>query len=378
MAKIKVGELKPGMRFSEPAYIEDDSLFIQAELPIKQKEIDRLRKWGITEISTEGHLIDDDILVKGDSDVFNEIIESHVDKEVLNIYTSAVSSLAGVFKRIQEGNERIDKNEIDRIINKLLPAIREKKEDMLSFIILSGHGKSKLAVSSVNCMILSVIIGLEIKLTHPKLFSLGVASLLHDIGMTRIPANIKDKIGNLEENELKMMKTHTLYSYKIITERLKYPKEIGKIAMQHHERWDGKGYPSKLAGKDIHIYARIMSVADAFEAMISTRPYRNSMIGYQAMRQLLNDNSRRFDSNVLKVFIKTMGIYPIGSIVLLNDSSIGRVTIVHKDAPLRPNIKIIVDGEGNKTGQDGSFINLLKEKDLYITKAINPDEIKSS
>ena len=121
-----------------------------------------------------------------------------------------------------------------------------------------------------------------------------------------------------------------------------------------------------------------MSVGDAFEAMISTRPYRNSMIGYQAMRQLLNDNSRRFDSNVLKVFIKTMGIYPIGSIVLLNDSSIGRVTIGHQDAPLRPNIKIIIDSEGNKTGADATFINLLKEKDLYITKAINPDEIKSS
>ena len=253
MTKIKVSELKPGMRFSEPAYIEDDSLFIQSELPIKQKEIDRLKKWGIPEISTEGYLIDDDILVKGDSDVFNEIIQSHVDKEVLNIYTSAVSSLDNIIKQIQEGDDRIDKNEIDRIINKLLPAIREKKEDMLGFIILSGQGKSRLAVSSVNCMILSVIIGMEIKLTNPKIFSLGVASLLHDIGMTRIPVEIKEKTGNLEENELKMMKTHPLYSYKIITDRLKYPDEIGKIAMQHHERWDGKGYPSKLAGTDIHI-----------------------------------------------------------------------------------------------------------------------------
>ena len=374
---IKIEDLKEGMRFSEPVYLEEDSLFVPAEVAIKTKDIDRLKKWGIDEVITEGHKINDDFLQQGDSGVLHGILSAGADTEVLKIYTFAVSRLETLFNAIRVGEEKIDKEEIDTIIGKVLPAIREKKEEMLSFIILSGQNESSLPVSSVNCMILSVIIGLEIKLPAPKLFNLSVAALLHDIGMMKIPDVIIKKKGNLEEQERKLLNTHPLYSYKIITENLKYPKEIGSVASQHHERWDGLGYPGQISGKEIHLYSRIITVADAFEAMVSKRPYRNSMIGYQAMRQLLNDNSRRFDSNVLKVFIKTMGIYPVGSIVLLNDSSIGRVTGVHPDAPLRPRLRIVIDKEGNKVSGKGVEIDLLQIKDLFIAKAINPEDLES-
>lgn len=377
MIKLKIEELKPGMRFSEAVYIEDDSLFVPAEVAIKAKDIDRLRKWGIDEVNTKGHKINDEFLRKGDSSVFHGILSASADTGVLQIYTYAVSLLETIFEAIKNGEGRIGKDQIDSIVNKVLPLIVEKKEEMLGFIILSGQNEASLSVSSVNCMILSVIIGLEIKLPTLKLISLSVAALLHDIGMMQIPDGIKKKKGDLEEQERKLLNTHPLYSYKIITENLKYSNEIGKIASQHHERWDGQGYPRSVAGKDIHLYSRIITVADAFEAMISKRPYRNSMIGYHAMRQLLNDNSRRFDSNVLKVFIKTMGIYPIGSIVLLNDASIGRVTGVHRDAPLRPKLRIIIDKDGGKVSGKGPEIDLLQVKHLFIAKAINPEELEA-
>jgi len=378
MRSISINEIKAGIRFSDDVYIDGDTIFVPKELPVKQKDIDRLKKWGIDTVQTQGHLIDDDVLKKGDSDILNEILEAHADTKVLNLYTSSVSKLEKIFNKIQDDETDIDKKDIDDILGKLLPAIKENKEDMINFIILSGQGKSRLAVSSVNCAVLSVIIGMEIKFPQQKLYNLAAAALLHDIGMMKIPPDIQQKTGGLEEKELKLMKTHPLYSYKIIKEVLKYGDEIGKIALQHHERWDGKGYPRKLKEKDIPLLSRIIAVADAFEAMISTRPYRNSMIGYKAMRQLLNDNSRRFDSNVLKVFIKTMGIYPIGSIVLLNDASIGRVIGVHPDAPLRPKIKIIVDAEGNKHPKSGEKIDLLEKKSLFIAKAINPEDIEKT
>ena len=116
-------------------------------------------------------------------------------------------------------------------------------------------------------------------------------------------------------------------------------------------------------------------MADAFEAMISERPYRNSMIAYNAMRQILNDNSRRFDSDILKVFIKSMGIYPIGSIVLLNNSGIGKVVETHTDAPLRPEIMLLVGADGKKVNKE-IRIDLLKEKDLFIAKAIHHKEFQ--
>ena len=117
-------------------------------------------------------------------------------------------------------------------------------------------------------------------------------------------------------------------------------------------------------------------MADAFEAMVSEKPYRNSMIGYAAMKALLSDNSRRFDPDILKAFIKSMGIYPLGSTVLLNNAAIARVVETHADAPLRPKI---TDHRGRVRqalqGRAGDLVDLLSEKALFIARALDPREL---
>jgi hypothetical protein len=110
--------------------------------------------------------------------------------------------------------------------------------------------------------------------------------------------------------------------------------------------------------------------------MVSRKPYRNSMVGYQAMKNLLSDNSRRFDPDVLKAFIQTMGIYPIGSIILHNNGALARVIEVQSDAPLRPRIRVLADEFGKVYKQDeGDVIDLLMEKSLFIAKALDPREL---
>jgi hypothetical protein len=100
------------------------------------------------------------------------------------------------------------------------------------------------------------------------------------------------------------------------------------------------------------------------------------MMGYQAMKNLLSDNSRRFDPDVLKAFIQTMGIYPIGSIILLNNGAVARVIEVQGDAPLRPKIRILIDEFGKAFRQnDGELIDLLLEKSLFIARALDPKEL---
>jgi hypothetical protein len=100
------------------------------------------------------------------------------------------------------------------------------------------------------------------------------------------------------------------------------------------------------------------------------------MVGYQAMKNLLSDNSRRFDPSVLKIFIQTMGIYPIGSIVLLNNAALARVIEVRADAPLRPKIHLLIDGSGTIfKPNEGDIIDLLAEKSLFIVKAVDPREL---
>jgi hypothetical protein len=116
-------------------------------------------------------------------------------------------------------------------------------------------------------------------------------------------------------------------------------------------------------------------VADAFEAMVSQKSYRNPLAGYQAMKNLLSDNRRRFDPDVLKAFIRTMGVYPIGSVILLNNGAWARVLEIRKDAPLRPTLRVLVAESGAVCRQgEGARINLLGEKGLFIVRAIEPAE----
>ncbi|MDR0473344.1 MAG: HD-GYP domain-containing protein, partial [Treponema sp.] len=270
----------------------------------------------------------------------------------------------------------VESRNVDNLTGRLLQAVREERDHIIGFILggeVNGHMMAK---NSVNTAILSFLIAMELKFTHHKVMQIVTGALLHDVGMLRLPKEITDKSGGLSNAEVQRMQAHPLYTYKIITKELLYPEDVGLIALQHHERWDGEGYPRRIVGAEIDIGARIVSVADAFEAMVSEKPYRNSMMGYQAMKNLLSDNLRRFDPDIIKAFIKTLGIYPIGSIILLNNGVIARVTEVQGDAPLRPKIRILIDEFGKMFKQDeGELIDLLTEKSLFIARALDPKEI---
>jgi HD-GYP domain-containing protein (c-di-GMP phosphodiesterase class II) len=270
----------------------------------------------------------------------------------------------------------VEARSIDNITSRLLQSIREQRDSIIGYILwgeVSGH---EMAKSSVNTAILSALIATELKLPNHKVMQIVTGALLHDVGMLRLPKEIVDKKGGLSASELQRIQAHPLYTYKIVNKELLYPEDVGVVVLQHHERWDGEGYPRRISGTGIDMGARVVSVADAFEAMVSQKPYRNSMMGYQAMKNLLSDNSRRFDPDVLKAFIQTMGIYPIGSIILLNNGSLARVVEVQGTAPLRPKIRILIDEFGKVFKQDeGDIIDLLTEKSLFIARAVDPKEV---
>jgi HD-GYP domain-containing protein (c-di-GMP phosphodiesterase class II) len=151
---------------------------------------------------------------------------------------------------------------------------------------------------------------------------------------------------------------------------LLYPDSVCQIALQHHEHWDGTGYPQRLSGDSINRSALIVSVADAFIAMLNKKSYRDSMTGYQAMKTIVAETASCFSPNVLQAFVKTIGIYPIGSGVLLNDGSIARIISVNDSAPLRPVLQVIAGKNGAIVEKSGA-IDLLTNKTLFITRDVD-------
>lgn len=364
---IKVEDLQVGMEFDASVYVEDDVLLVPAGVAIREKDLKRLSQWGVEEVLTEGKPIDPTPSdIKADFEFFG----LSADSDSVHFYKNAVSFLSDIFDRISK-SESFNTTSIDTLADLIIKYVREQRNETISLIICSSAGNGY-AKSSVNCAILSAVIGVFTGMDEKSLQNLVIGAILHDCGMLRIPLEIKNKNGKLTDSELKTLRLHPLYSYQIMAKELYYPEEISQIALQHHERWNGTGYPQGVKEGEIVKEARIVTVADAFEAMVCERPYRNSMTGYFAMKNILSDNSRRFDPAVVKSFISSMGIYPIGSIVLLSNSSIGRVISVHSNTPLRPELMLLIDADGTEY-KDGSglIVDLLQEKNLFILKALD-------
>ena len=379
--RIALDQITAGSRYTEDVLIDDKNLLVPARIAVRQKDIDALKKWGVAFVLTEGELIEPETEQKAKAGPASaesaELLPQGFagPRELYLRYAELVDKLGQIFERIRRG-EAIEAKNVDQLAQSLISLVRDERDAAISSILGSEAKGSDMARSGVNIAILSVVMGTTLRLPPYKLAYLAIGALLHDAGMLRIPDSIVKKQGSLSEDEAQKIKTHPLLSYRIITKELFYPDDVGLVGLQHHERWDGEGYPRKTSGAEIDALARIVSVADAFEAMVSEKPYRNSMIGYAAMKALLSDNSRRFDPNILKAFIKSMGIYPLGSTVLLNNAAIARVVETHPDAPLQPKIRILVDEFGNRyEGDHGELVDLLSEKSIFIARALDPREL---
>ncbi len=376
--KFPIEQLSVGTRFTADVFIDGSNLLVPADIPVRQKDLETLKKWGIAYVYSEGDIVEtapEPEEAPRAAEVKSAIAPTFGgDRELYKSYVTMSDKFAAILQKIA-AKESVEPRNVDDIAQEILKVVRDKSAIVTAAVLGDVQGANDRARGGINTAILSTVMGIALKLPPYKLSHLATGALLHDVGMLRIPESIVKKQGDLTGDEIQKMRAHPLLSYRVITKELLYPEDIGVIGLQHHERWDGEGYPRKTAGAEIDQLSRIVSVADAFEAMVSEKPYRNSIIGYHAMKNLLSDNGRRFDPEIIKTFIKAMGIYPIGSLVLLNNAVIARVTQTHAESPLRPKLRVIVDEFGKHyEGQDGDVIDLATEKTLFIAKAIDPKE----
>jgi HD-GYP domain-containing protein (c-di-GMP phosphodiesterase class II) len=402
VSEIYTTELKPGEVFSSPVFTFGKNLLVPAHIPLRQKDIDLLiaLEIDVVRVGEEPAEIEEPETIvfpleTNITEIEEKVIEAEEVEPVpvkLNLsindvrkntgsyraYKNLIIKLNSVFIGIKSGLD-IEMRMVDNIAIQLLQDLRDYNNSFIDFILGGEVSGNELAKSSVNTAILSALTAHGLNLADHKTHNVVAGALLHDIGMLRLSRGITEKKGGLSEAELEQIKSHPLHTSKIVTKELFGPNEVNLIALQHHERWDGKGYPDNLAGAAIDIGARIVSVADAFEAMVSKKSYRDSIIGYQAVKNLLADNASRFDPEVISVFAKIMGIYPIGSIVRLNNNSVARVTSINTGTPLRPVIQMLIDKDGKVIDQKNTVIvDLLEDKTVFIKSAIDPAEFDDS
>jgi HD-GYP domain-containing protein (c-di-GMP phosphodiesterase class II) len=381
--KIPVEDLKPGMRFDKPVFIDSNNMLVGANVTIKESDIKRLMKWGISEIETMGNLASSendmrfaqkiDASISADA---KKIVDQYSllllkRKELMDVHREACRVVGDVYNAIKN-DEMFTTDSIEGAAKNIIK-LMEEDNNIVLFLYGLEEGKNYLVAHSVNVTFYALLIGTALKYTQEKLRELALGTLLLDAGMVKMPAYIAYKQSNLSDHEFNLIKTHPLHGYRLIKQLGKIREKSALVGLQHHEYFDGKGYPRSLKGNQIDEYARIAAIADSYEAQISSRSYREKQSFYHAMKNLLSSGVNRFDPVILRVFLSKMSVYPIGSLVELNDSSVGLVIGSVPRKSLRPIIKLIFDSEKNRLS-DLIIINLLEETALFVNRVLDEKE----
>lgn len=196
---------------------------------------------------------------------------------------------------------------------------------------------------AINVCILMLALGKKLALTTEQLTQLGAAGLLQDIGVLTLPREILYKRGQLSSEEMKLVQSHVNKSLELLHNQPKIPLMTLETIAQHHERYDGSGYPKGLKAHQISLFGSIAGIADCFDAMVSERPYSPAISSFQALMLLYELRNQAFNSAVVERFIQTIGIYPIGSIVELNSGEVAIVVEQRRERRLKPKLLVILD-----------------------------------
>jgi HD-GYP domain-containing protein (c-di-GMP phosphodiesterase class II) len=188
-------------------------------------------------------------------------------------------------------------------------------------------------------------LGREIGLERESLRVVALGAMLLDIGKTRIPEEILGKPGRLDAEELALVRRHVDFSVEIVREAGEVDPRVLEMVANHHERHDGSGYPRGLKGDDIPVYGRIAGIVDTYDAMITSRPYASTQSSYGALRQLRSLAGSQFQPELVDQFTQAIGMFPTGTLVLLNTGEVAVVTAQSRVRRLRPEIMIILDAE---------------------------------
>ena len=234
-------------------------------------------------------------------------------------------------------------------------AAKELVTEVANSITHSSHAmlwltnmKSRDEYTSIHCMnvcILAVSFGRSLGMQKAELEVLGLGGLLHDLGKMRVPLEILNKPGKLTFEEFEIMKTHPMEGYNMLKEQSDLPPDVLDIVKHHHERINGKGYPSQLNGDDINKMTRIVAIVDVYDAITSDRCYHDGMSPYEALKNMYDWAKKDFGKEMIEQFIKCLGIYPIGCVVELNLGHVGIVVSASDKTKLRPIVMLVLNSK---------------------------------
>jgi HD-GYP domain-containing protein (c-di-GMP phosphodiesterase class II) len=302
-------------------------------------------------------------------------------KIVKKAYYNAVSFTKGVMTKIKAG-EKVTIKKAKRVVESMVDHILEEEKLLLGMTAIKDYDEYTYH-HSVNVSILSIALGQRLGLSKKMLTELGLVALFHDIGKIEIPAEILNKVTNFNDDEWKVIKKHPAWGVKALL-KLKGMEHSSIrsaiVAFEHHMNYDLSGYPKVRNYPELDFYSRLVSLADQYDAMTSSRVYsRIPLAPDKALSIMMERSTTQLDPLLFKFFINMVGVFPIGTLVMLDTKELGLVyesEVIFAD---RPRVLIIIDQKGQSV--HGPVVNLTEkdESGKYlrsIIKTLDPNKYK--
>lgn len=320
---VSIFECKPGMRIAEDIFNEYGAIIIADGTVLDDYLIERIIDLGIHRVriyDTEGNVIE-----VSNSELFRAQYNENVD------------SVKNILHDISNG-KKIDTERMNHATRSILSRINENR-DIVNCISEMRAAGEYLYTHSINVSLLSMLMGKWLKYDFGKLRSLVTAGFLHDIGKCKVPQEILNKPGKLEEEEFEEVKKHCVIGYQLAESFDGMNEDILKGILQHHEREDGSGYPFGLKGDRIHETARIIAVADIYDAMTSNTYYRERFCPFDVIECMEKDYFGILDHRIISIFLRNIASYYLGEMVRLSNGEMGEIVHINPFNIARPIIK---------------------------------------
>ena len=241
---------------------------------------------------------------------------------------------------------RLDVELLGEIVKEL--ADRLDRQPLYEFLDLSYRARTKRYVTRhcLNVAKLAMFLARELGLPRAEVEQVAVCGILHDVGMMKVKEEVFTKHAALDHEEWEQVKGHPVEGALLLTKEVVLRDVVARVALEHHEKPDGTGYPMGKKKEEIHLYARLINVVDTYGAMVSPRAHRLPMLPHQAMKVVMDDGAKgMLDWDLVHAFVKAMSVYPVGSYVRLEGGEIARVVRASSEIPEKPVIAVVADAQ---------------------------------
>ncbi len=273
---------------------------------------------------------------------YEDTVEIKVEiSRAKDVHTQASAVLSETMERIRSGG-KLDVAVLHTVVSPMIESLM-RNQDALTWLSRMKQTDDYTYGHSVSCAIYAAVFGRHLGLPRGDLETLGLGGLLIDVGKTRLPRELLAKRDPLTPEELAAARAHVHHGVAILREHGGLDPRVLQMVRSHHERYDGSGYPDKLKGPDIPVFARIAGIVDFYDALTTPRPYAPAISSFDATRELNKRAGTEFQAEMVEQFIQAVGVFPTGALVELSTGEVGVVIEQNRVRRLRPRLMLILD-----------------------------------